>query len=242
MTLPLRRMPAAALVCVAWSAVAPAQGPGQFAPVERTVTQASVSQAMGRCVLKRNRAKAIAAITAADTAVSQAAWNGLEADLTACLAGRPSATLSPLYLSSAIAEQLLAENDGVLLARAEKLAPVPPARVAAGETAGSAALGCAVRADPVDAVALLRAAPQTAPEAAAFRKLATTLQACVPATGEVSIRPYVVRATVAIETFQAVYARGGRVTGVNGVRGGRAFRSDHLGSGGDRARATEVVA
>lgn len=205
-----------ALACVA--SPCGAQAPGRFTPTPVIVTQRDLSDAMSGCLLARNRAAAIALAAATDEAAEKSARNRIHADMVACLRGRPSATLNGMYLKSGIAERLLTERDSALLANAATLPPVAAVRVKAGERAGLEALACAVRVDPVDATAMLRARPATEEEAAAFRKLGPALQACVPADGTVSIKPYIIRATVAIETFQAIHHRTtvGRIDGGNG--------------------------
>ena len=188
---------------------ATAQAPGHAAPATTaTVTQAELSERMGACLLGRDRRAATALVSAADEGAQRAASARVRPDLIACLAGRRSATLNGLSLRGAIAEQLLSENGGLLLGRAAALAPIAPVRVPTGAGAGEAALTCAVRAAPADAAALLRQPASTPTEAAAFRALAPMLQACAPAQGAVSIKPYAVRWTVALALFQAAQARG----------------------------------
>ena len=75
---------------------------------------------MGRCVLARDRGRAIALVTAAVGREEHGAADRIHDDLIACLHGNRSATLDLLHLEGAIAEQLLGDDQGRLLEQAAK--------------------------------------------------------------------------------------------------------------------------
>lgn len=195
----------AIIVAVMASSPAAAQvAPGQFAPRALLTTQTERSAEMGRCVLGRNRKLSIGLVRAdLDGPEYRRIGERLYPDMVMCLKGSGSATLNAISLRGTIGESLVKERDGEVLTLAAAASPVAPVRAAGtGEGLRQAIIGCAVAATPTAAVGMLRAYPGTPEEAAAFRLLVPALQACVPLTGEVRIKPFEVRPLAAIALYQ----------------------------------------
>ena len=201
----MRRFAIVALLPVLAAAPVSAQGPGQFAQSGKFVAGNLVAADMGRCLLKRDRRQAVLLVDLDPaTPAYQTLAGRIEQPMIACLNGRRSASISSFYLRGAISEALLRENDGAILRAVGGRASVPAQRVlVASETdAVPAVVACAVKADPANAAAMNAAQAATAPEMDAFRKLAPSLQSCVPASGSVTLRRPTVRPGVAIALYR----------------------------------------
>lgn len=189
-----------------------AQDVGKFARNDDREFRSDVSAEMGRCLVSRDRKHAIDMVRALDDDAFAAARKRVSQEMIGCLHGRVSATLDYMHTAGAVAEALLAENDGSLLVKARSLEPVSAFRVTVSTEVALAAMGCASAADPTDAVDLLRAPAESSAEMTAFRKLLPSVQACVPATGAVVIKPRYVRAMTAVTTYR--HATAGAAGGV----------------------------
>ena len=190
----------AATPALAQGGVAP---PGTFAPRSEIVTQASLSMRVARCALKQDRKAAEAFAAAADEQASRRAFSKLVKALDPCIQGG-SATLSNVHMTGAIAGELLRENNGAMLDQLAAMPPRAPIRVAEGEGSSREAVNCAVAGAPADAATLLRAPAESPAEIAAFRAMVPALQACVPATGGVTLKPSIVRVAIATAAYQQV--------------------------------------
>ncbi len=201
----MKRLAIFAVLPLATSALVSAQAPGRFAQSGEVVAGNLVAAEMGLCLLKRDRRDAVQLV---DLDPSTPAYRTLatriERPMIACLNGQRSASISSFYLRGAISEALLRENDAAILRAVGGKAPVPARRV---EIVGDAdpvaeVVACAVKADPANAGAMIVADAATAPEMDAFRKLAPSLQSCVPASGSVTLRRPTVRPGVAIALYR----------------------------------------
>ena len=183
---------------------ASAQGVGTFSQPHEVRPQSQVSRAIAQCAYGRDRDGAVALARARGEAEEAQAFKRVRKNMVACLRGQPSATLDLLHVKGAIAEQALLEDDGRLLDRFSEMAPEQPERIEAGKDAGEAVLECAVAAVPALAAEMLRAPAETVEEAAVFRRMAPTLQACAPPEGAITIKPSLVRVLIATAAFRRV--------------------------------------
>lgn len=193
------------IVAVMASAPVAAQvAPGRFAPRSSIVTQTELSAAMGSCALAHNhKASERLVRTKTSDPAFRRALDQIYPTMIACVKGNGSATLNGISLRGTIAEGLVQEHDGAVLTQALAAPSIAPTRVPVhGEGMQQAIIACAVAATPSAAVGRLRANPGTPAEAAAFRLLVPALQACVPLTGEVRIKPFEVRPLAAIALYQ----------------------------------------
>jgi hypothetical protein len=197
--------------------------PGTFGRSSQMMTQTDRSRQMARCALRLNREGAhnFVLATRADSP-ERKKTKSFRQSMVTCLAGARSATLDNVAIEGAIAEALLLENDGALLAQAAAVPAVAPTRVVAAPNAPLPhdVIDCAVRARPDVAVQMLRAQPETAEELQHFQALGPSLQACVPSNAKLSIKPFHVRSLVAGALYRRVTAAptAGHPTGRNNAQ------------------------
>ncbi len=213
-----------AMATAAMAAPLAAQAPpGTFGRSSQVMTQTDRSRQMARCALRLNREGAQRYVQASSTnPAERKSMNAFRQSMITCLSGSRSATLDPVAVEGAIAEALLAENDGALLGKAGALPAIAPVRVAAapGASVHHDVIDCAVRARPDFAAQMLRAEPETVEESNHFRALAPSLQACVPQNAKLSIKPFHVRSLVAGALYRRVTSAvtAGQSTGRNNAQ------------------------
>ena len=193
-------------VLLATSAAAQAP-PGTFAQHDEYRSLADQSRRTVHCILGRARQASIKLVNAASLDDWQSKDRStLEQAMGGCMSARDeSLTLTLLDLRGDLAEQLLIEDEMALLQQAATAPARPAQRLEArqGDQA-DAIFQCAVAARPADAIAMIKARPETSEEAAAFDALAPLLQACVPIKYELHLKPHLVRRSVAVALYRVV--------------------------------------
>ncbi len=191
---------------------------GEAAQNSRFVSRLDATKMVAGCIIGHGRNAAARWVTtdfktakkAEMTPGQRAALSDIRTALNACVHVH-SLTLNGAALRGVLAERLLKDDRGALLARARTSPMVAPRRIDAGsgEPMQDALFDCIVRAEPAKAAALLDADAATPEEASIFRSLAPSLQACVPLHAAVHIRPGDVRFQVAISLYRQASAVSG---------------------------------
>ncbi|WP_156455560.1 hypothetical protein [Sphingomonas sp. CCH5-D11] len=197
--------------------------PGTFGRSTQMMTQTDRSRQMAQCALRLNRGAAQRYVLASSTdPAERKSMNAFRQSMITCLSGSRSATLDPVAVEGAIAEALLTENGGALLAKAATVPPTTPVRVVLSPNASMhhGVIDCAVRARPDLAAQMLRAQPETPEELQHFQALGPALQACVPQDVKLSIKPFHVRSLVAGALYRRVTSAvtAGQSTGRNNAQ------------------------
>ncbi|RZF64894.1 hypothetical protein EWE75_08500 [Sphingomonas populi] len=178
--------------------------PGHFSAYGRTMSRLEASQGLGRCVARREPKVASAFVVAAGGSdADKAAGTKLISQLENCMkAVGGSATLRASDLKGVMAEALLKEQAGSL-DKVRMSTPVPAQRlVGLDKDAKQRLFDCAVRAQPSDAAKMLDQKPESPEEAAQFRAIMPALQACMPAEGGLTFKPFEIRLLVAVATYR----------------------------------------
>lgn len=179
------------------------------------MSSVDATRAIAACVVKRGRADAIA-VAGTDPAAPEykKIVHRIEGALTACLKAKAtSLSIRVNDLRGVLAESFLKEDNGSHLARARGLTPVTPQRVTFGNSGAlndATLFRCVVDAAPAEAVALMLAQPASVEEGSAFRRMAPSLQGCVPEQAAVHLKPFQVRLLVAAALY-------GRLTALPGA-------------------------
>ena len=185
--------------------------PGHTAEHTELVSRKSRTDKISRCVLGRARSASITLVEDDPKSAEVVRSRGsIKQALGGCMSARDtSLTVSVEDLAGNLAELLLKENNGALLAAVKSANAVPAARVAGTpESTDQAVFDCAAAARPSDAATLIDNAPESAGEASAFRAMIPALQACVPADYALQLKPYQVRSLAAIGLYRRVTERG----------------------------------
>lgn len=210
----LPRVIAGMAAVVSTAGLASAQVPvGSFDGAVKVTTRYDVTAAMADCMLVRDHGNAGNLVMVPGNDWGRA-YRKVSVTLENCMKTDGSVTMSAPELRGILAERLLIDRDRLLLRQAAAMASSPAARVATVEREHwqDPVFDCVARSEPAKAAALFGHAVATPGEAAAFRSLIPTLQACTPLGAGFKMKPGEVRPRVAISLYRQLVATSGGAT------------------------------